>query len=309
MTPARPPACPTSYSFTGNPTMAMHPLPLRIDPAPDPVDRELEPLLSEPFARAWAASDTGPSATSVALRGRLLERLSTSRAASSAMVTTRLRRLAALEPAPGVLERTLYLAPTDRALRPGEPVRVRLIELQAGAHWPGPAAEHHREYLVLRGSVRLGAKGAIGEECLRLRDYHVAPAGLASRPLHAEEAALLFLRESVLPAAPAGAAFTVRDDDASWPDYGPGIRRRVLWQHDGQAAMLYCAQPGASVPLHTHGHDEECLMVQGELFLDDVLLQEGDYQLAPAGTRHRITETDTGIVIYAHGDLDLKFVA
>ena len=32
--------------------------------------------------------------------------------------------------------------------------------------------------------------------------------------------------------------------------------------------------------------------------LDDVLLQAGDYQLAPAGTGHTITETDTGVVIY-----------
>ena len=100
----------------------------------------------------------------------------------------------------------------------------------------------------------------------------------------------------------------MRDAEAGWPDYAPGIRRRVLWQHAGQAAMLYHAQPGAAVPPHTHGHDEECLMVQGELFLDDVLLQAGDYQLAPAGSGHRVTATDTGVVIYAHGDLDLRFV-
>ena len=49
-------------------------------------------------------------------------------------------------------------------------------------------------------------------------------------------------------------------------------------------------------------------MVQGELFLDDLLLQTGDYQLAPAGTRHRVTHTDTGAVLYAHGDLELHFV-
>jgi hypothetical protein len=49
-------------------------------------------------------------------------------------------------------------------------------------------------------------------------------------------------------------------------------------------------------------------MVEGELFLDDVLLQAGDYQLAPAGTGHHMTETDTGVVLYAHGDLDLRFV-
>ena len=38
------------------------------------------------------------------------------------------------------------------------------------------------------------------------------------------------------------------------------------------------------------------------------VLQAGDYQLAPAGSGHRITHTDTGVVIYAHGDLDLQFV-
>ena len=116
------------------------------------------------------------------------------------------------------------------------------------------------------------------------------------------------MREALLPAAAGMAPSTVHDGLAGWPDYAPGIQRRVLWQHAGQAAMLYFAQPGATVPLHTHGHDEECLMVQGELFLDDTLLQEGDYQLAPAGTGHGITETDIGVVIYAHGDLDLKFV-
>ncbi len=72
--------------------------------------------------------------------------------------------------------------------------------------------------------------------------------------------------------------------------------------------MLYRTAAGAEVPRHSHGHDEECLMVQGELFLDDVLLQAGDYQLAPAGTAHRTTATDTGVIIYAHGDLDLRFV-
>jgi hypothetical protein len=144
-----------------------------------------------------------------------------------------------------------------------------------------------------------------GWRSLTLRDYRVVPPGGAADVLHSDTGALLFLRES------AGAAcepFTVRDDQAGWPDYAPGIRRRVLWQHAGQAALLYAAEPGASVPMQLHGHDEECLMVQGELFLDDVLLQAGDYQLAPAGTGHRVTETDTGVVIYAHGDLDLKFV-
>ena len=48
--------------------------------------------------------------------------------------------------------------------------------------------------------------------------------------------------------------------------------------------------------------------VQGEPFLDELLRQEGDCQLAPAGTSHRITQTYTGVVVHAQGDLDLKWM-
>ncbi len=278
-------------------------LPWRIEATPDPVDRALEPLLSEPLASGWASDRSAGRPPAPRLRSRLLERTAASRAASAQMVTSRLKRLAGQELASGVVARTLYLAPRDRALRPGEPLRARLIELQPGSVWQAPDLAGHGEYLVLRGTVRLGGLS------LSLRDYHVVPAGTAAGPLVADpQGALLFLRESLRDAAAGEVALTVRDAEAGWPEFAPGIRRRVLWQHDGQAALLYHAQSGAAVPQHSHGHDEECLMVQGELFLDDVLLQEGDYQLAPAGTGHRITQTDTGVVIYAHGDLELKFV-
>lgn len=282
-------------------TMSNEPAPLPVEAPPDPVDRELEPLLGEPFASAWAAAD-GPQVHAEPLKGRLLGRLAASRAAARAMFTARLKRLPSVELAPGVRARTLYQAARDRALRPGEPVRAQLIELQAGARWAGPDAGHHREWLVLRGSAR------IGQDHLQLRDYLAAPSATAAHPVASEAGAWLFLRESVLASGGGDVPFIVRDADAGWLDYAPGIRRRVLWQHQGQAAMLYHAQAGATIPHHSHGHDEECLMVQGELFLDDVLLQEGDYQLAPAGTGHHITETDTGVVLYAHGDLDLKFI-
>jgi|GEM_PF-654331 len=308
-------------------TMTQSSTPLPVHPAPDPVDPALEPLLREPFASAYAHARAGaegppPQAASAALRDRLMNRLAASRVESQALFTARRTRLARVALAPGVHARTLYAAAGGRQ-RPGEPVRARLVELQAGSHWVGAAPGLHREWLVLQGSLH------IGDVHLGLRDYHVAPAAApADEPaqpapgrvpdgaapgdaaeLRSEAGALVFLRESVAPAGSASAPCTVRDAAADWPDFAPGIRRRVLWQHAGQAAMLYLAQPGASVPLHTHGHDEECLMVAGELFLDDVLLQAGDYQLAPAGTGHRITETDTGVILYAHGDLDLKFVA
>jgi quercetin dioxygenase-like cupin family protein len=209
--------------------------------------------------------------------------------------------------APGVQAQTLYLAEPSRALRRGEPLRVRLIELAPGARWScGDAPDRHREVLVLTGSIRLGGSPPRDAERLSLRDYHVVPAGHAWPVIESADGALLFVRESAL--VDEGSPRTVHDAEAGWPAFAPGIRRRVLWSRGSEAALLYHAEPGASVPLHTHGHDEECLMVQGELFLDDLLLQGGDWQLAPAGTGHHTTATDTGVVIYAHGDLDLQFV-
>lgn len=281
--------------------MASRRPPIRIDPPPRTVDPALEPLLSEPFASAWSAGTRVPPPGDDPMRRRLLGRLDASKAASAQMVTARLRRTASVRVADGVSVRSLYAAPSDRPLRPGEPLRASLVELMPGARWCGPGPAHHLEWLVLRGDA------SVGSTDLASRDYRVTPAGHSPESVHTVSGALVFLRESDAPGHGPAEAFTVRDAEAHWPDFAPGIRRRVLWQHDGQAALLYHAEPGASVPLHTHGHDEECLMVQGELFLDDRLLQEGDYQLAPAGTCHRVTATDTGVVLYAHGDLELKF--
>ncbi|MBS0194148.1 MAG: cupin domain-containing protein [Proteobacteria bacterium] len=278
--------------------MPSRPLPYRIDTAPDPVDRELEPLLGEPIAKACA--DFGSDTAIGPLRTRLLHRVAESAAASRRMFTARPQRMAAEQLAPGVFARTLYETRADHAPRPGEPVRARLIEVHARTRWAMPGDGLDREWLVLKGAARLDG------ERMELRDYHLAPGTGAGAVLESDEGATLFLRECRLPDGGGGKPLTVRDEEAGWPEFAPGIHRRVLWQHAGQAAMLYCAQAGACLPLHSHGRDEECLMLQGELFLDDLLLREGDYQLAPAGTSHHTTATDTGVVIYAHGDLDLQ---
>jgi quercetin dioxygenase-like cupin family protein len=285
-----------------------HNAPLPIRPAPDPVDREFEALLSEPFARVWSPPEGQPLATT-RLRDRLLGRVAASRASEAVMYTAYRRRIQCEDLGGGhATAQTLYRAQEGSALRAGEPLRARLIELAAGARLtPDSLGEEaqlqtrHREWLVMSGQV------ALDGELLGQRDYHVRPTGHPTPTLFSEAGALIFLRESEQPVAEGDSPMTVRDADAGWPDFAPGIQRRVLWQRDGQAAMLYYAQAGAQVPQHSHGHDEECLMLQGELFLDDMLLQTGDYQVAPAGTGHRITETDTGVVIYAHGDLDLQF--
>ena len=277
--------------------------------APAETDDELALLLSEPFIRAWQLPVANNAAVP-AVRSRLLERVTASRAAEAALTTARRTRVTRETLCASVVAQTLYCAPTDRAPRPGEPLRARLIELAAGAQLaPDLLAARqqrtarHCEWLVLSGSI--DADGAT----LRQRDYQVIPAGHDLPALTSHDGALLFLRESEPLAGPAEAPSSMLDGNAGWADFAPGIQRRVLWQRAGQAALLYFVQPGTQVPLHRHGHDEECLMLQGDLFLDDILLRPGDYQLAPAGTNHRITETDTGVVLYVHGDLELIFLA
>ena len=62
--------------------------------------------------------------------------------------------------------------------------------------------------------------------------------------------------------------------------------------------------PGASVPDHGHALDEDCLVLQGEMFLGDILLRTGDYQLAPSGGSHFGETSDVGVLFFFHGALD-----
>lgn len=265
--------------------------------AVDPSADELARLLVEPLAAALPFSAAEPPAR---LRARLLERVARSARAASAFVTVRHAAYTPAALATGVRAHRLYK--TDGApRRPGEPRQVRLIELKAGATWSAEAAAagDRDEWLVLCGEVEFDG------ELLRRLDYCQRTVGAKSPRLRGVEPAMLYRREAPQPASTEPTGSTVRAAEAAWEDFGPGIRRCVLWRAGGEASMLYQSLPGASVPMHGHDRDEECLMVDGELFLDDVLLRRFDWQLAPAGSRHAGVYTDTGVVLFAHGDLEM----
>jgi len=136
------------------------PLPGR--PPAGPLEHELAPLMTELFAGAWQPPADEPAAAA-ATRIRLLERLGVSRAAEAPMFTARRRAVRRDVLADGVAAQTLYTASAGHALRPGEPLRARLIELAAGTRLRpemlGTQAElrpRHREWLVLSGNVQSG---------------------------------------------------------------------------------------------------------------------------------------------------------
>ena len=259
------------------------------------------PLLRAAALSTLTSASSPESAPSA--RARLLRRVARSAASSRVHHTQRHADTRAIQAAPGVTTRCLYRADARQAHRPGEPETVTLVELAPGATWSGPAADLQREWLVLRGQVEFGSTALLEH------DYHVVPAGIEAGALLARRGALLYQRQSPREAAAAQQVSTQRAAGAEWADFGPGIKRRVLWQQAAQAAMRYLALPGAAVPHHGHRHDEECLMLGGDLFLDEVLLRTLDYQIAPAGTEHASVLTDTGVLLFAHGDLELDLKA
>jgi quercetin dioxygenase-like cupin family protein len=281
-------------------------LPINILPATVSGDEMLTPLLDEAFAQQLQTEQQ----TSPALLAKILGRAQRAIEQASDKKLTRASRVATTIISDGVSAKTLYVC--DRAEpRLGEPLRVCLLEFapasclnmtQAVALGALTNGAVDREWLVVTGDFTLHG------ETLTERDYKIMPRDFASADCESRSGARVLVRESKPAISLSAQPASTLDSSDDWPVYAPGIRRRILWQRDGQAAMLYLTEPMAEVAHHSHHYDEECFMVQGELYLDDILLMEGDYQLAPHGTEHHVTRTDTGVVLFAHGDFDLRFI-
>jgi len=241
---------------------------------------------------------------STALRARLIRRARASRAAEERFINVRRDEGEWRPLVKGVRVKTLCAGARSRSV---------LVELDAGAALPTHRHHEHEECVVLRGEARLG------ELLVRQGDYHLAPTGSRHGRVSSPRGALLYLRGTSigsgvevardlitawLPGAGAS-PITVRADEGEWRDFAPGVQTKSLWRDsDAQSmprSMLLRLQPGARADAHAHLLDEECLMLDGEVFFGDTLLRAGDYQLAPAGTEHREVVSDVGALLFVHG--------
>jgi anti-sigma factor ChrR (cupin superfamily) len=247
------------------------------------------------------AADPAATAPPGHVRDRLLGRVADSAARHQGMVTMRPRRMVAEALARGVSVRWLYRADGARVRRCGEPLRLALIELEPGARLTSGLglAGRHSEWLVVAGSATVDGLA------LDTHDHHGQPAGDDEPTLASAGGAVLYLRDNGEQPTPAG---TSRARQAQWESFAPGIQRRVLWRAGDACAYIARAQLGAAVPPHGHGHDEECLMLEGELFAGDVLLCQGELQLAPAGLHHGMVQAASDCLVYLRGDSELDLL-
>lgn len=189
--------------------------------------------------------------------------------------------------------------------------RSAIVEFAPGSSLPSHRHAAHEECIVLSGSLQAG-------DChVGQHDFHLAPAGSRHETIRSAEGAIAFLRgtsigsgqhmlrEMLTAWLPFGRKsdqpFTIAQDEG-WRTIAEGAWIKPLWQQEASASMLMKLDAGARLPAHPHAVDEECLLIQGEAFIGDILLRTGEYQFGPVGTRHGELTTDAGALLFVHGD-------
>lgn len=101
---------------------------------------------------------------------------------------------------------------------------------------------------------------------------------------------------------------TVHFADDGWIDVMPLIKMKKLFESNEGKGVLFRFQPGARLPAHEHGTDEECVVLEGELRIgDDTVVHAGDFHLARRGIPHGDLTSPTGALFYIRTGANFKF--
>jgi anti-sigma factor ChrR (cupin superfamily) len=254
-----------------------------------------------------------------AVRKSLLDRVAASARAHAEYLTVR-RENTPWEPLAAGVQR--------RRLRADPHFEVDLLRLDDGATVPQAAGACADECLLIEGCLHDAASG----RTLPAHSHAVRPpqssststsTSASASALRAAGPALVYRRTlrvkpSELP--PLAAAWwqtglaSANESAArrcgawlapgTWVHSRAGVQALPLAVQANVVSMLVRFEAGAGVPDHGHALDEDCLLLQGEMFLGDILLRAGDYQLAPAGGTHFGETSETGALFFFHGALD-----
>jgi anti-sigma factor ChrR (cupin superfamily) len=102
------------------------------------------------------------------------------------------------------------------------------------------------------------------------------------------------------PAEAPAALHIVRAGEGDWQTIGlAGIVVKKLYSDPERdsVTMLVRMEPGAEYPAHQHGGPEQCLVLEGDLEVGDLVLQAGDFQCAAAASIHSVSRTRAGCLL------------
>ena len=95
---------------------------------------------------------------------------------------------------------------------------------------------------------------------------------------------------------------SIHEHEAIWIHFEPGVDIKYLQVDPVSAARtaLLRMEPGCSVSSHPHDQTEHCVVLQGDVTLDQHRLSRGDLHIAPAGTLHSEIHSEGGCLLLLH---------
>ena len=130
----------------------------------------------------------------------------------------------------------------------------------------------------------------IRDELLRQQKPVMPPAGLRAE-------VLARIRDGLPPAD----FLTLRVGDG-WKRLMPAVETKLLTYDTRTQTKSFLLRAGAGVSMPAHGHHgyEECLVLEGEIVIGDLVLAAGDFHGAGAGSAHSSVSTRSGALVYLH---------
>lgn len=98
---------------------------------------------------------------------------------------------------------------------------------------------------------------------------------------------------------------TLRAEGGDWRVLRERVHLKVLKRDDATGLANYLVRylPGGRVERHPQRYVEECMLVSGDLKIDDVDMQPGDLQFAHPGCEHGPLSTVNGALVFVRGIL------
>ena len=116
----------------------------------------------------------------------------------------------------------------------------------------------------------------------------------------------LMQRVAASAAAPqpdANGLVTIRAGDGDWQPVMLKVSMKVLLREGNSLTYLLRLEPGARIPPHDHPQTEECVVLEGEARIGDLVVHAGDYHAAPAGRPHGMLASDRGALLFLRGEV------
>ena len=107
------------------------------------------------------------------------------------------------------------------------------------------------------------------------------------------------------PASDAAFGQTIRAGEGEWQALFEGVEKKILLREAGTGFESYLLRmaPGSRLPSHGHKLTEECLVLEGDLWMGDLHLSAGDFHSVTPDEIHPEVFSRGGALLYLRGEI------